>query len=125
MRRPWILISLTAITLVPFVINAIGQAVFLYITIGSRDCIFAASQGVSHNAVAEHLPANPVYDSFSTTLIHVGPIHVFTERPGEFRPYRFGVMTSPDYLGFEFPWLLIPTFFCLLALWRWQLASTS
>jgi len=125
MRRPWFLIALTVVSLVPFIVNAFGHGIFLYLNFGSRDAIFAASQGVSHNAIAEHFPVDPAFKSYNTTLIHAGPLHLFTEQPDEFRPYRFDVMTSTDYFGVEVPSLLITVILGMLAAWRWRRGSNQ
>ena len=120
MNRTWILIALAGMTLVPFIINAFGHGIYLYFTFGSRDLVVAASQGVSHNTISEHHPYRPASSDIVTTLIYTGPIHLFTERHGEFRPYRFHIMTSANYFGVEFPWVLIPLTCGVLAAWRWR-----
>ena len=119
MKRRIAISLLFAAIIIPFAVNAIGWNFFIYINFGKKDLILAASRGVSHNAWAEHLEAEPDFgsefttdfeDQFTTTIIDTGFLNVFLERRGDpmtplmFR--RFEPDEYMDYRGFEFPWLL-------------------
>ena len=115
-RRIAIILSVIAV-LIPFGINLMGHNIYLYITFGEKDLVLAAANGVSHNAISEHLE-EPEYsydlglnEDFTKTLFEVGPFQVFTEPNGGFMsPFTFNWI-EPDptfyYAGFEFPWLLL------------------
>ncbi|MEM1208063.1 MAG: hypothetical protein AAF586_02960 [Planctomycetota bacterium] len=129
-RRPWILLASTLVVFALFAMNAVGWSVYLYLTVGSKDVIFAAAQGVAHAALADTMEPvtggplagyfNEVKSEFVVDLIHAGPINLFLERASMHHAFRFHVMDESGYLGVEFPWLLLLIAFVLLTYWRWK-----
>lgn len=113
---------LLVLSFVPFLVNASGVSVFFYIDLGSKDLVFAASEGVSHNAFADSIdydpnaldPAIKAFDSYIEELgvqsayYSFGPFMLYMESGAGFRPYRFSISPDADYFAIEFPWLLIP-----------------
>ncbi|MEM6257035.1 MAG: hypothetical protein AAGI37_01820 [Planctomycetota bacterium] len=121
---------MAVITCVPFLINATGTSIFIYLTIGNKDLVVAASEGVSHNAVADHFEFDE-YDALLDPYLEaepslalqgkeyrLGPLRTWIEPNGSFRPHRFSITPDAEYFAFEFPWLLIPSVFAVLAFWR-------
>ena len=135
MRLARFIFLLACISLAPFAVNAAGTHVYFYITLGPKQIVIAAAEGVSHNALADkldddwdqldpaaaqiiaELEAEMAIRSSQYTL---DPFMLYTESTDGFRPYRFHVMTQRDYLGLEFPWLLIPAGLFTLGAWRFR-----
>lgn len=101
--------------MIPFLINVLGWNLFLYINFGSSDLVIAASQGVSHNAWAEHADWGGSVDP----SLNFGPIYMFAEQSIDpMRPFGFKVSNDADYRSFEFPWLALCVVFFGLGLYR-------
>lgn len=122
-----VLFLVAALSVAPFAINMRGTSLFLYIDLGSKDLVFGASEGVSHNALADAMDdesaamdiLEPYLDEFGFeyNAYTLGPFMLYTETGGGFRPYRFSLSPDPEYFAFEFPWLLIPGLLFGLAFW--------
>eukprot|EP00752_Nemacystus_decipiens_P017135 g15350.t1 len=120
------LFFIAALSFMPFALNLRGTSLFLYINLGSKDLVFGASEGVSHNALADAFEdedtlaaeiIEPYLDAcgFEYHAYTLGPLTLHTENGSGFRPYRFSLSPDPDYAALEFPWLLIPGLLFALA----------
>ena len=122
--RPWPYVSAFALLVVLnlLLLNVVGWNVYLYLSIGPRDLIIGASCGVSHNAIAPRDDSvltsedRAFIDEFQTTLVHLGPLHLFAERRGEkLLPFQCRVFDHGDgYVGFELPLLALVLAFGVL-----------
>lgn len=119
MKKIIFIVTLSIFIICPFIINLIGWNIYLFIQIGEKDLIVATANGLSHNAWAKHIsktPDEPVDNTVTISipykvLIHVGPIHLYSEkRLDAMDPYSFKLVSPSelqDYQGIEFPWLLL------------------
>ena len=116
-RRIAIILSVVTVV-VPFVINLMGSNIYVYVNFGDKDLVLGAANGISHNAISEHIEKTGFWaeyegitDDLTKTILEFGPISVFTEPNGGFMsPFTFNwIEPDPDfyYAGFEFPWLLL------------------
>ena len=112
-----IIVSLLTVAIFfPFLINLLGWNIYTYFNFGEKDLILAAALGVSHNAWAAHYDDEAdteiiLPDLSPTTILDVGFLNLFLERRGDpMTPFAFQIIDPDeysDYLGFEFPWLLL------------------
>lgn len=113
----------------PFGFNLVGKSLYLYIDFGTKELVLGSSIGVSHHAWADSFePTDTPYDYYEEymgTTYSLGPIDLLIESNDGFKPYRFGLFSESDYLGFEFPWLLIPATFAGLGVWRFRSARRT
>ncbi len=124
MRIRFILfVALAVLAMAPYTVNWLGWNVYLYTNVGDDDLIFAAAQGKSHQAIAEHFELDADWlryapgDFRSHTILHTGPFHLFAEPiVGVPHGLALGTFEDPGYRGFEFPWLLWPLMFGVMAL---------
>ena len=119
---------------IPFVTNLLGRNIYVYINLGSHDLVFAAANCVSHNAISEHIEMDDVslggmisIEEYVSTIVEVGPLHIFAEpNGGELSPFTFRWIEPDkytDYHGIEFPWLLL--LLIPLGLIAWPSSSSS
>jgi len=130
MKRPWIWTALSVVLLLPFAVNLLGWNIYFYTNVGKSNMVLAAAQGLSHNAIADHfeevdldiLPGflDAYKAQYHREVLEVGPFRLFVERVEGF-PHGLGagVFTDPAYMGFEFPWLVLPLVTGAIATWRW------
>lgn len=105
--------------LIPFGFNLAGKSLYLYVDFGSKDLILGSSIGVSHNALAASYDGSESLGSYGYDyggdIYSLGPVEFLIEPGAALQLFRFDVMTEADYLGFEFPWLILPGLLFALA----------
>jgi hypothetical protein len=112
-------VTIGGILLLPFLVNLAGWDLYGYVYFWKKDLVVACAQGVSHNALTEHLPplekGSFGYDLIAerrVTSLRLGPFELFVEkRIDPMQSLRFHIVNhgeDHEYNGLEFPWLLIP-----------------
>lgn len=113
---------LTAVLILPLLVNEFGRNVFVYIKPAKTTWVIAASQGMCHLARTSEPPSSTdseMLEEFSkdtgfkhTQHLTSRYLDIFSEtRMDPMRPFGFGLRAASDdfdYASVEFPWLFLP-----------------
>jgi len=117
--------ALAGLLIIPYLINLFGWNLYTYTHIGEDDLIIGISQGLSHNAISEHLIDGdsatalfPAMEELQKELEEMTREFISTDRFKLFAEKRMDPMQfkalniiesdeHTDYAGFEFSWILV------------------